>query len=256
MLWFKKRQGPVLPGIAAGVRVYAVGDVHGRADLLGEMFAKIDTDVADRPADRIVEVFLGDYIDRGPASNTVIERLATPPSGRERICLSGNHEQLMRDFIDRPDMLSSWRNVGGLSTLAAYGLEPYWMQPPVRPELIRDRLLQLMPERHFAFLNDLPLKHVIDSYVFVHAGLRPGVSLEQQSEADLMGIRDTFHRSTKPFEHFVVHGHTPVIEPEICVNRINIDTGAFATGRLTCLVLEGTERRFITAGRVRTAAAT
>lgn len=228
------------PSVPEGVRIYAVGDVHGRADLLALLLTQIDVDSILHPVARPITVFLGDYIDRGPASKCVLDLLLTqaPP---EAVFLKGNHEDLLLKFLQDATVLDTWRYCGGLETLVTYGLKP-----PINPspsdqiDLARD-LARALPDNHRTFLQSLALSFVCGDFLFVHAGVRPLVPLRDQTENDLLWIRNEFLLWEKDFEKIVVHGHTPVREPDIRANRINIDTGAFATGRLTCMTIEGAE---------------
>ena len=230
-------------------RVYAIGDIHGRLDLLGELRGRIADDLARAPVARAVVVYLGDYIDRGPASKQVIEALiAEPMAGMMEIHLKGNHEDLLLRFHDSGDLGETWLMNGGGATLASYGVEaagdPFdalWRLDELRGELRRR-----LPARHLAFLRGLALDHREGGYLFVHAGVRPGIALAAQSAEDRIWIRDEFLSSDADFGAFVVHGHTPRPAPVIKDNRIGIDTMAYRSGTLTCLALEGTERRFIT----------
>lgn len=229
------------PRTPDGTRIYAIGDVHGRADLLAPLLLQIEVDIALHPVSRPVVVFLGDYIDRGPASKQVLDLLLACSEARETVFLKGNHEDFLLKFLKDAAVLDDWRYCGGLETLVAYGLKPPINPTPLaQAQLARD-LDRSLPQAHRTFLEALKLFFVCGDYLFVHAGVRPLVPLERQSETDLLWIRDDFLLWDKAFEKFVVHGHTPVHEPEIHSNRINIDTGAFATGRLTCLLLEGAD---------------
>jgi len=231
-------------------RIYAIGDIHGCADLLEQLHRAIRSDLQDRPCDQSIEVYVGDYVDRGPRSSEVIEHLSvsTPLCGR-RICLMGNHEQMLVDFLKSPEVLSSWMSLGGMETLQSYGVRVRLGSARREFKAIQAELQHRLPEPHQKFLRELPLSFRFGSYLFVHAGVRPGVALEQQKADDLLWIRDGFLDSTKDFGAIVVHGHTPGEAPVILPNRVCIDTGAYATGKLTCMVLEGNERRFITATR-------
>jgi serine/threonine protein phosphatase 1 len=225
-------------------RIYAIGDIHGRADLLYDMVERIDDDLCRRPIERAVEVYLGDYIDRGNDSKAVIDILCRRLVHRTAICLRGNHEAILEDFLQGADVLQSWIRLGGLDTLTSYGV-------PIKPSA------QLVPARlHRAFCESLPRTHVLflqclrnayrcGDYLFVHAGIRPGVPLEHQVQDDLIWIREEFLQSTMNHGCTVVHGHTPVDHPQVLSNRINIDTGAVFTGRLTCLVLEASSISFL-----------
>ena len=229
------------PRVPEGIRVYAVGDVHGRADLLAPLLSEIEADTARRPISRPMTVFLGDYVDRGPASRETIELLVRWRGLQEAVFLKGNHEDFLLRFLKEPSILEDWRYCGGLETLIAYGLKP-----PINPteferaELARD-LAVALPGTHRAFLQTLEPYFVCGDFLFVHAGVRPLVPIEHQTEDDLLWIREEFLLWEKDFEKVVVHGHTPVHEPDIRANRINIDTGAFATGRLTCMMFEGSD---------------
>lgn len=235
------RSDKKVPQVPAGVRIYAIGDVHGRADLLASLLLQIEVDIALHPISKPITVFLGDYIDRGPDSKQVIDLLISPNHTPEMICLKGNHETFLLNFLKTPALLDDWRQCGGLETLVSYGLKPP-MNPSFndRTRLAHD-LANATPESHRKFFQALRLSFVCGDFLFVHAGLRPLIPLQQQSEDDLLWIRDDFLLWDKPFEKIVVHGHTPVLEPDVRFNRINIDTGAFATGRLTCMTIEGAE---------------
>jgi serine/threonine protein phosphatase 1 len=230
---------------ADGVRLYAVGDVHGRADLLEAMLARIDEHRAVRPAIQVVEVFLGDYVDRGQQSRQVIDLLVARAARRPAIHLRGNHESCLLEFLENPPSLAEWRQCGGLTTLVSYGLTPSMKPDHDETARLAAGLAQALPDRHRDFLAGLQLSYQCGDYFFVHAGVRPGIPLADQREEDMLWIRDEFLVHEESFGKMIVHGHTPVIEPDIRANRINIDTGAYATGRLTCLVLEGCEVLFI-----------
>lgn len=235
------------------VRVYAVGDIHGRADLLEQVLKNIDADFAQAPQPKRIEVFLGDYVDRGPASRQVLELLnergIIHPVGHERsrqvVFLKGNHETLLMNFLVRPSTLDSWKRLGGLDTLMSYGLAPTLNADPHTQADLAIAFGKALPPSHRQFLNDLQPSFTCGDYFFVHAGVRPGVALEKQREEDLLWIRQEFLLCEDDFTKIIVHGHTPVPEAEIRSNRINIDTGAYATGRLSCLVLEADKIRLI-----------
>ena len=233
------------PKVPEGLRIYAIGDVHGCADLLDQVLLRIDAHQSAYPAFRPVEIFLGDYIDRGPASREVLDRLIARSRARETVCLKGNHETFVRGFLNDPAILSEWRHMGGLETLLSYGLAPSLDMNPVEQAKLATAFSQVLPLSHRLFLGDLRQSFTCGDYFFVHAGVQPGIPLAEQREEDLLWIREDFLLCEADFGKIVVHGHTPVREPEIRPNRINIDTGAYATGQLTCLMLEGTEKRFI-----------
>ncbi len=232
------------------VRVYVIGDIHGRADLLGKMHELIAADIDERPARSTIEIYIGDYIDRGPDSRAVVETLsASAPLCDRRICLMGNHEQIFLDFIADPRVISSWMSLGGAETLLSYGVRSRINAQPEEIEETHSALLARLPTTHQKFIRELQLSYSFGPYFFVHAGVRPGVPLDKQNSEDLLWIREPFLSSTKNFGAVVVHGHTPGEQPVVLPNRICVDTGAYVTGVLTCLVLQGKERRFVTASR-------
>jgi serine/threonine protein phosphatase 1 len=235
-----------LPG---GLRVYAIGDIHGRFDLLERLAAEIARDLEHAPPDRAVEIYLGDYIDRGPQSREVIAWLTgSPPLGQERICLMGNHEALLLNALANPAGMSNWLFNGGADTVASYVADPRAAIGASPGERLRSAFLAAFPESHRDFLARLPRKAALGGYLFVHAGIRPGVPIAAQDPEDLVWIRQPFLSSNADFGPVIVHGHTPVRTPEVRPNRINIDTGAVFRGRLTCLVLEADTRRFLQVG--------
>ena len=190
-------------------------------------------------------VTLGDYIDRGPASRGVLERLAANPFPTPYVALKGNHEALLDSFLSDPKVGEHWRNLGALETLSSYGVPVGEVMLGKNYQEAADRLRDALPSGHVKFLQSLKTSHSHGNYFLCHAGVRPGVALERQSDEDLMWIRHEFLNSTMDFGKIVVHGHTPIEQPEVFANRINIDTGAFATGQLTCVVLERDNHRFL-----------
>ena len=232
--------------VPEGTRVYAIGDIHGRVDLLDDLHAMIRLDATNAPGRRVV-VYLGDYIDRGLHSSSVVDLLLDHPlDGFESIHLKGNHEAALLDFLNNSQIGANWLQFGGGATLLSYhvGLQSHKGAMPDFAGAQRE-FLNKLPARHLEFFRGLALTYEQGDYLFVHAGIRPMVALGQQSAEDLLWIRDEFLYFTGDFGRMVVHGHTITEEPEVCNNRIGIDTGAFATSRLTCLVLEGSERRFL-----------
>lgn len=234
------------------MRVYAVGDVHGRDDLLAELHQLIADDLArgDAP-EEVVLVHLGDYVDRGPASREVLQRLISPPPAgvTSVINLMGNHEELMLAFLDDPGVGRGWLQLGGDATLASYGVS---MTPDVPPaerfEAMRRGLREALPEAHIELLRRLATHYPRDGYLFVHAGIRPGRALARQRPEELLWIRDEFLNSRADHGMVVVHGHHIAPRPEERANRIGVDTGAYHSGVLTALVVEGSEHRYLATG--------
>jgi serine/threonine protein phosphatase 1 len=245
---------PALQGrpasVPEGLRVYAVGDIHGQLDLLTTVSDMIEAnEMLSTPA-RTVVIFLGDYIDRGPQSRGVIDFLLRwRPGNIETVFLRGNHEDMLLNALHTPDMFHVWAMNGGLATALSYGVgfDPNH-NPKSDPRGIISQLDAALPPAHRHFLENLPIGLEIGDYLFVHAGVRPGVPLDRQSDLDCLFIRDEFLDYRGSFGKVIVHGHTPASEPEVLPNRIGIDTGAVFTGRLTALCLEGSEQRFFTTG--------
>ena len=229
------------PRTPVGVRIYAIGDIHGRADLLQDALNRIDTDLAKKPISVSVQVFLGDYIDRGPESRQVLDQLVERKSTHQTVFLKGNHETFLMNFIVDPTILGAWERLGGLETLMSYGVVPSINADAFSQGRFAANLEKTFPESHRLFLADLKSSFTCGDFFFVHAGVRPGVPLAKQKEEDLLWIRDDFLVCEDDFSKIIVHGHTPVRQPDIRPNRINIDTGAYMTGQLTCLRLEGEE---------------
>ncbi|MBB4379912.1 serine/threonine protein phosphatase 1 [Bradyrhizobium sp. Rc3b] len=233
---FRKKTKPRLPD---GVRVYAIGDVHGRADLLQSLLTVIDVDLARSAPERAIQVFLGDYVDRGPDSRGVLDLLIERSKTHETVCLKGNHEIFLLEVLKDPARLQEWRHYGGLLTLVSYGITPT-MNPSAEQQVeLIEGLQRALPPEHLAFLQQLPSSFTCGDFFFVHAGVKPGVPLERQKDEDLLWIREEFLASEERFGKYIVHGHTPVSAPDIRPNRINIDTGAYATGNLTLLTIQG-----------------
>jgi serine/threonine protein phosphatase 1 len=229
-----------------GCVVYAIGDVHGRADLLDALHGAIVADAATRAATRRVLVWLGDYVDRGPDSRGVIDRLLAPPTGFETVALLGNHEQFMLDFLEDPSMGPHWMMNGGAETLTSYGIalmDGCYFRAD-RWEALSRALRDALPVPHRRLLDRLRPSHREGDYLFVHAGIRPGTPLDEQALDDLLWIRGEFLFSEADHGAIVVHGHTISDEPQIRPNRIGIDTGSFFSDHLTALALEG-DRRFM-----------
>jgi serine/threonine protein phosphatase 1 len=233
------------PRLPAGRRIYAIGDIHGRADLLADLLARIDDDLRARPTAKAIQVLLGDYIDRGSGSRQVIDILIARRRHHNLILLMGNHEEFALQFLREPGLLSEWNSIGGLNTVLSYGVTPSRSHDQESQRDVASAFRDSMPESHRRFLQGLALSFSCGDFFFVHAGVRPGIPLQRQSQHDLLWIREDFLLHEEDFGKIVVHGHTPIRTPDIRPNRINIDTGAYATGRLTCLVLEGDQMGFL-----------
>ena len=237
-----------LPRVEAGQRVYAIGDIHGRVDLLQELHRMIEADAANHEGAKTL-VYLGDYIDRGLWSREVIDQLlGSPLDGFHSVHLLGNHEQTLLDFLQHPKIAAGWLSWGGRETLVSYGVSLPLNFPREKLAAIRDEFESRLPAEHLEFYQNLQLMHVAGDYLFVHAGIRPGIAVQEQSNADLLWIRDDFTASREQHDFVVVHGHTIAEEVAFYPNRIGIDTGAYATGVLTCLVMEGEEQRLLQTG--------
>jgi serine/threonine protein phosphatase 1 len=232
-------------GISKDVRLYAVGDIHGRADLLEKINRKIDTHLQTNACARHLRIFLGDYVDRGPDSRGVIESLIAIEQQTEAVFLRGNHETFIPEFINKPAVLPTWRSLGGLETMASYGVFSPLNPDPQHQLRLAAEFSAAIPSSHLQFLNRLMPFFAFDGVFFAHAGVRPGVPLSSQSDTDLFWIRDEFLQHRGLFEKIVVHGHTPVRTPDVQPNRINIDTGAYVTGQLTCLWIQGNRMGFL-----------
>jgi serine/threonine protein phosphatase 1 len=246
-----RQPAPRPAAVPPGDRIYAIGDIHGRLDLLTALHGKMVADRAARPhAGTATVVYLGDYVDRGPASRAVIDCLIGDPlPGFATVHLLGNHEEAMLRFLEDVSIGPDWLSFGGEATLRSYGVHPpQGVMGMRRFEARQQQLVANLPPAHVAFLRGLALSHEAGDYFFVHAGVRPGVALERQRAEDLLWIRETFLHSTADHGKVIVHGHTPDHAPQVRANRIGIDTGAFASGILTCLVLEGEGRRFLFTG--------
>lgn len=239
------------PRVPAGHRCYVVGDIHGRADLLDRMHEMIVADRDAAPPRKIAQqnviVYLGDYVDRGGRSFEVVDGLVHAPlGGFESVFLKGNHEELLLAFWADGSGGDVWMMNGGAATLLSYGVDiPGAFMDAHGRDAARRRFRDAVPADHLAFFRSLRTYHVAGDYLFVHAGVMPGVALEDQTEFDLLWIREDFLGHETPSDKVVVHGHSISPVPEVRAGRIGIDTGAWHSGCLTCLVLEDETRRFL-----------
>lgn len=240
--WFRKPELP--PAVPSGMRVYAIGDIHGRSDLLDRLLNMIRGE-SGRFRGQVVLVFIGDYVDRGRDSKGVIDILVEARREFQVRFLRGNHDQSMLNFIANPDTYPAWREIGGADTLWSYGISPPASADHAGYSETRDRFVKALPSAHTDIFQILESAVEIGDYLFVHAGVRPGIPLESQNPTDLMWIRDDFLASNDRFEKMIVHGHSPMRGPTRRPNRISIDTGAYASGKLTAAVFEGTDCRFL-----------
>lgn len=229
-----------------GRRAYVIGDVHGRLDLLDGMIEQVEADLEERPVRQAVLVFVGDLIDRGPCSAQVVERLRTyRRPGLGTVFLLGNHEEVLLRILDgETGLIAKWLQFGGKECLQSYGADPRAVARMTDREALA-LVREVVPQAHAEFLSGFADTCRFGDYLIVHAGIRPGIEFEQQSQTDLRWIRQPFlnHRGDHGF--VVVHGHTIVPEVDERDNRIAIDTGAYRSGRLTALVIDGAERRYL-----------
>jgi serine/threonine protein phosphatase 1 len=240
---FAGSSGPAGPD---GYRAYAIGDIHGRSDLLDIILVKIENDIASRPQCGNFIVFLGDLIDRGPDSAAVVERLRTyGPGDATTVFLSGNHEEVMlRILAGERGLLADWLKFGGAECLQSYGLDPAALAGMGEAAALK-MIKATVPEAHAEFLAGFADTYRFGDYLFVHAGIRPGLGIADQAQSDLRWIREPFLEDDKDHGFVVVHGHTISSKVEERANRIGLDTGAYRTGILTALAVEGIERWFL-----------
>ena len=237
-----------LPHIPDNQRIYCIGDIHGRADLLQQLHEQILSDASGYSGQKTI-VYLGDYIDRGEQSQQVIDiLLGDPLPDFEPVYLQGNHEHAMLSFIEYPEASAAWLSFGGREAINSYGI-PLAHIPGGRevPELAR-RLDNILPDAHRDFLQSCSDSWHCGSYYFVHAGILPGIALDKQILEDQLWIRDEFLESKRDHGAIIVHGHSITPQPQLLPNRIGIDTGAFSSGVLTCLILEANEQRLLQTG--------
>ena len=243
MALFRFRRPRASPSVPPGMRIYAIGDVHGRLDLLLDLLDRIETDSRARPAAETWIVMLGDLIDRGPDSKGVIDFFlqSAPAFARYRF-LAGNHEEAMLESLaDRGDPRETgWLRFGGMEALRSYNVPDDAFE--TRGWLLSDELRRYVPQAHLDFIANFEETVAIGDYLFVHAGIRPGVALQRQRRKDLLWIREGFLDDDTDHGHIVVHGHSITPQPVFAPNRIGIDTGAYLSGVLTALGLEGNAR--------------
>jgi serine/threonine protein phosphatase 1 len=234
-----------------GVRLYAIGDIHGRLDLLDQLLDLIRSDRSERPEAPLILIFLGDYIDRGPESKGVVDRLLEGfPEADASVFLKGNHEDLLLSFIRDRVPSHGWLRNGGDAALASYGVDlatisRAYMGSPEDLAEAAEEFRSLLPASHLEFYENLKLSCRFGDYFFVHAGVNPDAPLDRQDEEDLIWIREPFLSSKRDFGAVVVHGHTPTRFPQDLGNRIALDTYAVRTGKLTAIRMEGNARRFL-----------
>jgi serine/threonine protein phosphatase 1 len=242
MLGFSSRQ-PNQPAGARGYRAYVVGDVHGRFDLLEELLAKIHAELQHRPASKTLLVFVGDLIDRGPGSAQVIERLRNySRPGIRPVFILGNHEEVvLRILGGEAELITKWRWFGGSECLRSYGVDPEVLGHLSDTDALTF-VRNAIPKEHVEFLESFVDSCRFGDFLFVHAGIRPGTELDQQQQSDLRWIREPFLLDESDHGLIVVHGHTISRQVDERSNRIGIDTGAYRTGVLTALGIEGSDR--------------
>ncbi len=237
---------PFTPKVAAGKRIYAVGDIHGRRDLLDRLLMQIEQHAQTSPHAENTLIFLGDYVDRGADSKGVVDRLlALALPDWKLIFLRGNHDQSVLDFLADASFYRAWRTFGAPETLLSYGVMPPRFDRDADFETARRELAERLPHGHLGFYENLQYSYIQDDYMFVHAGIRPGIPVDEQLAQDMMWIRDEFLFHRRPLEKMIVHGHTPSDRPVKNAVRIGIDTGAHATHRLTAAILEGESCSFL-----------
>ncbi len=246
--WREEQEEVFTPRLPKGVRIYAVGDVHGHDDLLRRLLDKLERDLSERPTARTILLFLGDLIDRGPASRDVVERLRTyRRDGVQTVFLMGNHEEILLRIIDGEDrLIFDWLSFGGDRCMESYGLSPKSLSGITLADAGRV-IRGAIPEDHVGFLRTFSDSFRAGDYLFVHAGIRPGVPLAQQVPEDLRWIRTPFLDFSRRHDAMVVHGHTISIDIDERHNRIGIDTSAYQNGVLTAMGAEGSKRWFIQA---------
>ena len=245
---FRPRPQPRLPAVPDSTRYYVIGDIHGRLDLYEAMIAAIEEDDAGRATADTHVILLGDLVDRGPDSAGVVERTRKWQADRKVRVLAGNHEEMFLGAFTKPEVLRHFLKHGGRETILSYGLSKKQFNAMTLDELFA-LLPGLVPQSEREYIANFEEMIIAGDYLFVHAGIDPKLSLDEQKRSDLLWIRDRFLKHEGPLEKVVVHGHTIFNRVMDCGNRIGIDTGAFRSGVLTALVLEGDQRRVIQTGQ-------
>lgn len=242
--FFKPKPQAPLPAVPEGERYYLIGDIHGRLDLFEAMVAAIEDDDSSRTAQDTQIVLLGDLVDRGPDSAGVVALTRHWQSQRRVRVLAGNHEQMMLDAFKKPEILRHFLKHGGRETVLSYGLTKKQFNAMTLEDLF-EALPSLISQTERDYIASFEEYIVAGDYMFVHAGIDPNLPIEEQKRSDLLWIRDRFLSHEGPLDKVVVHGHTIFNKVMDCGNRIGIDTGAFRSGVLSALVLEGDQRRII-----------
>jgi serine/threonine protein phosphatase 1 len=245
-LFARSEPPPRMVRLPAGERVYAIGDIHGRRDCLDQLLEAIDADDEARGPAETTLVFLGDLVDRGPDSRGVVERAIKAAGSRRCVFLMGNHEEILIHTWEGDRRTAGlFHRVGGRETMLSYGISAHDYDGLDLPGLVAEVGARVPPE-HIAFIRRFADSWRAGDYLFVHAGVRPGVALDAQSPADLRWIRREFLDDDRDHGAMVIHGHSITEAPDVQPNRIGIDTGAFASGKLTAIGLEGATRWFLT----------
>lgn len=244
--FFRPPVPPRLPAVPAGTRYYVIGDIHGRLDLYEAMIATIEADDARAAPAETRVVLLGDLVDRGPDSAGVVARTRVWQAQRNVRVLAGNHEEMFLAAFEKPEALRHFVKHGGRETILSYGLSKKQFAALTLEELF-ERLPQIVPQSERDYIDGFEAMIIAGDYAFVHAGVDPARPLADQKRSDLLWIRERFLNHEGPLEKVVVHGHTIFDRVMDCGNRIGIDTGAFRSGVLTALVLEGDQRRILQA---------
>lgn len=244
--FFSESEDATLPTIPAGQRVYAIGDIHGRLDLFEALIASIEHDDSEAGTAATTIILLGDLVDRGPDSAGVVGRARHWQMKRDVRILCGNHEEMFLKSFENADMMRHFMRHGGKETVLSYGVDRKALATSSVEEA-QELMLRSVPIEERAYISSFENIIRIGDYVFVHAGIDPEISIDDQRNQDLRWIREPFLSHSEPYGMVIVHGHTISDEPEDKGNRIGIDTGAYASGKLTALVLEGSRRRYIEA---------